>query len=164
MIASIWRPSLAVAVVLCGGDRMMAEDAVQNAFIQCLRRIRTLRDPAKFEPWFLRILTRASSRLARRRSASHEAPGLDEAFVANDDQGIFFLRLCLAELDAPLREALLLTAVAGYTSDEVAAILGVRPGTVRYRTHLARAQLQKILRPSQTNLAADSLARCIADG
>ncbi|HHP50501.1 MAG TPA: hypothetical protein ENM97_01110 [Moorella mulderi] len=48
------------------GSQGMAEDAVQEAFVQCYRKIKGLRDPASFEAWFSRLLTRICWRLPSR--------------------------------------------------------------------------------------------------
>jgi len=43
---------------LITGRKDIIEDAVQEAFVQCYRKIKGLRDPATFETWFYRLLTR----------------------------------------------------------------------------------------------------------
>lgn len=48
---------------LITGRRDIAEEVVQEAFIQCYRSIRGLRAPKTFKAWFYRILTRISWRL-----------------------------------------------------------------------------------------------------
>lgn len=39
---------------LITGRKDIIEDAVQEAFVQCYRKIKGLRDPATFETWFYR--------------------------------------------------------------------------------------------------------------
>ena len=48
-------------------DFDLADDAVQAALLTAWREIRSLRDPARFEPWLHRILTNACYAEARRR-------------------------------------------------------------------------------------------------
>jgi len=57
-------PAIAVRILR---DIDLAEDAVQGALVTAWRELRTLRDPARFEPWLHRILTNACYTEARRR-------------------------------------------------------------------------------------------------
>jgi len=47
-------------------SQQAAEDATQEAFVQVLRRIHTLRDPSNFRPWFFSILLNTAPRMGRR--------------------------------------------------------------------------------------------------
>jgi RNA polymerase sigma-70 factor (ECF subfamily) len=146
LVAQIWRPALATAIALCGGDRPTAEDVVQNACISCLKHLQQLRTPSRFAPWFLRILTRAARSEVKRNARLQRRDDVDIEDIRSNDDGDVFLRLCLHELKKPLREALVLNAIIGYSSAEVAAILGIPAGTVRFRVHQARARLAALLR------------------
>ena len=65
-------------------------------------------------------------------------------FAAVDDRDA--LGRALAELSNGQREALVLVEWMGMTDDEVGALLGVSPITVRVRIHRARAALRPLLR------------------
>jgi RNA polymerase sigma-70 factor (ECF subfamily) len=56
------------------------------------------------------------------------------------------LRQALARLSAVQREVLLLSVVEGFTGDEIAQILGIRPKTVWTRLHRARRAMTRMLR------------------
>jgi len=84
--------SLAIAVRILR-DIDLAEDAVQGALVTAWRELRTLRDPARFEPWLHRILTNACYTEARRRRRWSEglrilpvagAYGADEYMTVDD--------------------------------------------------------------------------------
>jgi DNA-directed RNA polymerase specialized sigma24 family protein len=51
---------------LISGSRGIAEDIVQEAFIQCFNRIKELHDPDRFDPWFYRILVRTGWNMAKK--------------------------------------------------------------------------------------------------
>jgi RNA polymerase sigma-70 factor (ECF subfamily) len=48
-----------------------------------------------------------------------------------------------------LREVVYLFSIEEYATDEIAAIVGVAPATVRTRLHRARARLRKMLREEE---------------
>ncbi len=45
---------------LISGSKHLAEEIVQESFIQCLKSINKLKDPQKFKSWFYRIIVRYS--------------------------------------------------------------------------------------------------------
>jgi RNA polymerase sigma-70 factor (ECF subfamily) len=55
------------------------------------------------------------------------------------------VRVEIDRLPEKLRAVILLSAVEGLEQAEVAAVLGIPPGTVRSRLHLARKQLLRAL-------------------
>ena len=58
------------------------------------------------------------------------------------------LRRALPRLPLTFREAVLLRDVEGWTYPEIAAMLGVREGTVKSRAHRGRKQLRALLAPA----------------
>ena len=50
-------------------DEAEAQDAAHDAFVQAWRKWDTLRDPARFEPWFDRILVNTRRRASSPRPA-----------------------------------------------------------------------------------------------
>ncbi len=51
------------------GDRHLAEDAVQEAFLKAFRSLDTLRDAGRFRSWFAEIVRRVALDLRRSRGA-----------------------------------------------------------------------------------------------
>jgi RNA polymerase sigma-70 factor (ECF subfamily) len=68
----------------------------------------------------------------------------EDIAVSNQFQG--HLDRALEELPEKLRLALLLSAMEGYTIDEIASMLGVPIGTVKSRIFIARKKLAEKLR------------------
>ena len=139
------------------GNEPDAEDVSQDVFLRAYRKLGGLRDPAKFRAWVARMSLRfalnhrrAADRALRRNSSWLETTALPvasaEAEVAARD---FHARLrdeieCLPE---KLRSVLLLSAVDGLDTREVADVLGIPQGTVRSRLHSARKHLLRRFSP-----------------
>ncbi|MDB5071071.1 MAG: polymerase sigma factor SigY [Candidatus Eremiobacteraeota bacterium] len=163
LLAEIWPAAYRSAVALCGGDAATAQDAVQNACLSCLDGLPKLREPEKFIAWFMRILTRAARKELKRNARWRSASQSDCTQIFPGDESWSFLRTCVLELPKALREALILTTIVGYSSDEVAAILRVPAGTVRYRVHEARKRLNVLLDRSERDTNR-RLAGILTDG
>ena len=128
-------------------DAGLAEDAVQTAYITAWRELRTLRDPARFEPWLHRILTHECYAEARRRTRRsdvvHILPRPDEESGATltihdrDQLERAFRRLTLEQ-----RAVVVFSHFLDLSTAEVADRLGVPPGTVKSRLHHAMQALR----------------------
>ena len=123
------------------GDRADAEDATHDAALTAWRHLGELRDPAKFEAWFGRIVVNACrDRLrARRRRPVHveldpelSSPDANDGLARRDT-----LALAIRSLSADHREVVVLRFYADLTVDQVAARTGVGAGTVKSRLHYA---------------------------
>lgn len=131
-------------------NRSAAEDAVQEAFVQVLRTIGALRDPAAFRPWFYRIVVNAAKRSMRRAwrilpIAQPQAeqidlgPSPDEVAIGQEETAQ--VRNALASLPESQREILVLRYYTDLTEAEIAEALGLPAGTVKSRLYRAREAL-----------------------
>jgi len=133
------------------GDAADAEDVAQDAFIRAWRRRRSLREREKFSAWVGRITFRLAlnRRKARRRQVVRDtrwhvartAGAANAAGQAEQRLHLAQLRVEIDRLPGKLRAVLLLAAVEGLDSREIASILRVPAGTVRSRLHAARRRL-----------------------
>jgi len=133
------------------GDVAGAEDVAQDAFIRAWRRWRSLREREKFRAWIGRIAFRlalnrrkARGRRLARDTSWHDARKDSAAEAAGQaDERLRLARLHgeIERLPKRLRAVLLLSAVEGLDSREIAGILRVPAGTVRSRLHAARRRL-----------------------
>jgi len=131
-----------------------AEDVAQEAMLRAYRNFHRLRDRDRFRAWIARTAwrlaldrIRAAGRREKRESAAVEsAPEAEvEAVVASRE----FERHVSAAVDAlpeKLRQVIVLAAIEGYDTREVAALLEIPEGTVRSRMFQARKQLAESLR------------------
>jgi RNA polymerase sigma-70 factor (ECF subfamily) len=128
------------------GDRADAEDATHDAALTAWRHLGELRDPAKFQAWFGRIVVNACrDRLrARRRRPVHveldpelPSPDANDGLARRDA-----LAVAIRSLSADHREVVVLRFYADLTVEQVAARTGVGAGTVKSRLHYALRHLR----------------------
>lgn len=120
-----------------------AEDAVQDTFLRYLEKRPEFRDGEHEKAWLLKVTANGcKSRLrAKKRRPAQE---LRDVYPAKDEGSGELLEAVLA-LPANQRTAVHLHYYEGYTTDEIARILGQRPGTVRSHLSRARDALRRLL-------------------
>jgi RNA polymerase sigma-70 factor (sigma-E family) len=118
------------------GDRMLAEDLVQDAFVKLAGRLAHLRDPAAFDAYLRRtIVNLANSHFRRKRvetaylRRTAGEPPISEPVL--DPERSDELWHALQRLPVRQRAAIVLRIYEDLTEQRVAEILGCRPGTVR---------------------------------
>ena len=133
------------------GDPFEAEDATHDAALSAWRRFGELREPARFEAWFGRILVNAcrDRQRARRRlpvsvDASRIEPiGADHATDPADDIARReLLAHAVRSLSEEHREVVVLRFYADLTVEQIAERTGARAGTVKSRLHYALRHLR----------------------
>lgn len=145
---------LAVAILRSEAD---ARDAVQEAFVAAWRRLPDLREPASFDAWLDRIVVNAC-RMALRHRRTVRLREIDVADIedpaggaqprrdpAGDVVGADVVHRAFARLDPDRRAILVLHHVEERPIIEIAGILGIPSGTVKWRLHAARAALERAL-------------------
>jgi RNA polymerase sigma-70 factor (ECF subfamily) len=126
-------------------DSTEAQDATHDAFEQAWRKWSTLRDPARFEPWFDRILVNACR--DRLRSAKRQPTDIsaEVAISSGDPYGQAHDRDVLANAIATLPPEHRIVVALRYYRDlpieSIAAQLGIPEGTVNSRLHYALKRL-----------------------
>ena len=128
---TLFRAALAIL-----GDVHGAEDAVQDAFLRYLEKRPELRDENHERAWLLKV-TANLCKSALRAKKRHPTVELLDVYPAPDGGTGELVEAVLA-LPANQRAAVHLFYYEGYSTEEIAAILGQRPGTVR--SHLSRAR------------------------
>jgi len=125
-------------LVLRLGDERDARDALQETLLAAWQGLPRLRERDRPWPWLVGIAAHKASDSARRRPRSlplTNVTDVREHEVAPD------VLAALERLPARGREVLLLRYLLRLSEAEVAAVLGVRQGTVKSRAARARAQL-----------------------
>ena len=138
---------LAIAVRILR-DVDLAEDAVQTALVTAWTDLRSLRDPARFEPWLHRILTNTCYAEARRRRRWSEglrvlpAPGASgpDEYLTVDDRDL--LERAFRRLTVQQRAVLVFHHYLGLPIPEVADRIGLPVGTAKSRLHYATRALR----------------------
>jgi RNA polymerase sigma factor (sigma-70 family) len=140
------------------GSAREAEDVAQEAFLAAYRKMATYRGEASFKTWLLTITwRRALSRRRRlaslwRRFVSGEppepppdrTPRTQEQALIDAEMAGHVQRLVRA-LPARLRDPLLLCASGEQTYHEIASVLGIPEGTLKWRVAEARRRLKQRL-------------------
>ncbi|HEX2251974.1 MAG TPA: sigma-70 family RNA polymerase sigma factor [Thermoanaerobaculia bacterium] len=143
------------------GDPEEARDLTQEVFLRVFRHLGKFRGRSSLKTWIYRVaINHCRSRLGRRRlpqssltgpegDAGRDLPdpnrGPEERAVARDERRV--LEEALAALPVAFREAVVLRDIEGLAYDEIAQVLGVRPGTVRSRIARGREHLRRALEP-----------------
>jgi RNA polymerase sigma-70 factor (ECF subfamily) len=128
--------------IMASGHRGDAEDAVQEAYIIALRRWALVGEYDAPEAWVLKVALRRLWRSQRRRRHAEQLavavpPGAtpEETAYAREVLG------ALATLPPPVRIAMVMCAVLGWTQAEVAEVLEVPRNTIANRIFRGRAKL-----------------------
>lgn len=129
-----------------------AEDILQDAFIKIFRKIGQFKGEGSFEGWMRRVVVNTAlkkysvSRYAKEFSVSEFTEPID----ANLNRVLPFNHLNVKDLLALInrlpdgyRLIFNLYVIEGYQHDEIAAMLGIQPGTSRSQLVKARQLLQK---------------------
>jgi RNA polymerase sigma-70 factor, ECF subfamily len=120
------------------GDRLSADDVLQETLMRIYRKLRWLDDPAVFRAWAYRIASREAFRFLARQKQSQaryaEESGLEELPDTSADRPEPGELDRLVQQASPASRAVL---ILHYQHDlaihEVAAVLGIPAGTVKSR-------------------------------
>ena len=149
-------PAFRTALSILGSEAD-ARDATQNALLEAWRNIRQLREPGRFDAWLGRIHLNACRAVGRRRGRAHvreisvsliaepDEPASRGPAVADESAGLDELEHAFERLAFPLRAVLVLHHWQHRPVDEIADVLGVAEGTVKWRLHEARNALARAL-------------------
>ncbi len=125
-------------------DPASAEDLVQETMLLAWRGFHGFEPDSNARAWLFRILFNAFH--ARGRKATFEAPPFEESVQPKFQEAIEISQ-ALDALSLEQRTVILLAAVEGFTSREIAGILDVPIGTVMSRLSRARQELRNSLTP-----------------
>jgi RNA polymerase sigma-70 factor (ECF subfamily) len=131
-------------------DAQLAEDCVQETFINAWRALPKFEVRSSLSTWLHRIAVNVS--LARRRKATAvAAPADDDAegpateWLLETPVEVEEIETAIAGLPDGARDALVLHALYGYSHGEAAKMLGIAEGTCKAQLHRARTLLRERL-------------------
>ena len=149
--ASIYHAHAGRVFALClrmSGDRTRATDLAQDVFVRLWERLPQFRFESALGTWLHRLTVnvvleamRSELRRTARVSAKNEEV-LDAAAAALVPLDVRLdLERAIPRLSAGPRQVFVLHVVEGIPTDEIAALTGLSPSTVRVHLHRARRQL-----------------------
>jgi RNA polymerase sigma factor (sigma-70 family) len=149
LVAAYHADMARVAFASCG-DRELAKDAVQSAWLVAWRKLHSLRDPDRVRPWLLAVTANEARQLLRRRRGPVVEIDVELTGDARTDPAAgverLDLRRALARLSPDDRTILAMHFAVDLSSDELAAAVGASPSTARKRLSRAIDRLRKELR------------------
>jgi RNA polymerase sigma-70 factor (ECF subfamily) len=146
-----YAPRVYAVVRRLAADDALAEDWAQEAWVRAFRALPRFRGEARFSTWLHRIAVNSAlhgRRWRQRRVSNEVALPLAPEQSVRAEQTILRLTLqrALDALPDGMRQVVVLHDVEGYTHEEIAAELGVSPGTSKSQLFKARAKLRALLR------------------
>ena len=158
LVGRYHRPLLGYLYRLTNGNRLLAEDLVQETFIRVLRQD-SYQANRPFKPWIYSIATHLAYDTFRSRSSRQQAlttdseavadwadpaPGPEELFQAANEREI--VKAALAELKQEYRAAILLRFYEGLSLQEIAVALQIPLGTVKSRLSVGVQRLSALMK------------------
>ena len=121
------------------GDRGLAEEATQAAWLIAWKHLGNVRDEAHLRPWLVSVAANEAKRVLRKRRRRAEVEVAID--VAGEPGGVdhatgistMDLNAALDRLDPDDRALLAMRYVAGFDSNELAIALGISPSGTRNR-------------------------------
>jgi RNA polymerase sigma-70 factor (ECF subfamily) len=146
LVAVYYMDMFRYAAWLCR-DRSIAEEVVQEALLRAWKSLDALRDAAAAKQWLLTIVRRENARyFERRRLETVDIDNLtasQSALLAEaPNEELNDLREAIYGLEDEYREPLVLQVLMGYSTNEIAEMMGLKQGAVLTRLHRARLKLK----------------------
>jgi RNA polymerase sigma factor (sigma-70 family) len=141
-----------LALRLTGGDAAEAQSIVHDAWVRAAERLTTFEWRSELRSWLCGFVVRCTRELAR-DAGRHAGPAIDDLPLGGADARLsgtlarVDLERAVAGLPAGYRVVFVLHDVEGYTHEEIAAHLGIVPGTSKSQLAHARAALRRALMP-----------------
>ncbi len=150
-------------------DTAAAEDVAQEAFIRAYRHFGRFRETEPFRPWLLRIVTNLALNDQRSRTRKRsvidrmlrlQPPiedsgaklGIDAALIAGEEATLLWQ--AMERLNQADRLILYLRYFLELDQQEMAGVIGKRPGTVKSRLNRASQRLRELIEREYPDLKA----------
>ena len=143
---------------MCGGDKALAEDMLQEAFIRAWSKLHLFRGDSKFGTWLHRltvnvILSDKRIRVKRLQREQELGESVERTMVGEQDVSAGLrrdLEAAIAGLPERARTVLVLYDIEGYRHAEIADMTGMAEGSSKAQLHRARKLVRKALQDETT--------------
>ncbi|MEQ9426538.1 MAG: RNA polymerase sigma factor [Cyclobacteriaceae bacterium] len=129
-------------------DEDDAADALQEAFIQVFKNLKSYRKQSSLGAWIKTIVVRAGLAKQKKKMVFEEideGKQVIEPIVWDSNLTGEYLEQAIHELPEGYKNVFLLVEVEGYTHKEAAEIVGISEGTSKSQLYHAKKALQKTL-------------------
>lgn len=133
----------ALAMRMSQGQHAVAEDLVQQSFLNAFSRLKSFDRKRDFRGWLTAICVNCYRDMLRRDSATEQVELPDIAAVTNEDDDRAFVDL-IAPLQPETRILFILRYVYEYKVAEIAELMDMKPGSIKSTLSRATAQLRSI--------------------
>ena len=139
------------------GNPHDAEDVVSETFMEAYRGLPKLRDDAAFKPWITKILSIRCKRKIGDYVKNKNIYDIDDFINLTEDDsdltgeasGKIMLSGAMAQLSYEERSIVILSVLQGYTTREIAQIMGSPHGTVSSKLYRSLKKMKKYLETFQ---------------
>jgi RNA polymerase sigma-70 factor (ECF subfamily) len=147
-------PLLGYLYRLTGGERPLAEDLVQEAFLRTIAALRHYRYPQPFKPWLYAIATNLARDYYKRAETRYTETAVEDSWhdttpspsdivLAQDEAQR--VATALFHLPLPQRETLILRYYQDLSLQEIGEVLQIPTGTVKSRLSIGLKRLKELL-------------------
>ena len=152
------------------GDRQLAEDAVQEAFVEAYRNLSSLIAPEAFPIWFQRVVATVCNRMTRTRTVpttllAYAEGTVEESASPSDDlenaERDRMVHAAIQSLPDSQRTVTALYFIGGMTQREVGDYLGLSEAAVKKRLFSARRKLKEYVINMAKTISGEAMS---ADG
>jgi RNA polymerase sigma-70 factor (sigma-E family) len=160
LVAAASHRLLRMACAVCG-DRQLAEDAVQSAWVTAYRTWPRVRDADSSEAYLRKMVVNQLMSWRRRKSWSMTTAGgpVVEPSRASHESGVVEHQLVwstVGQLPPRQRAVIVLRYYEGMSEAGIAETLGIRRGTVKSQASAAMARLRAVLAETETETEAEA--------
>jgi RNA polymerase sigma-70 factor (ECF subfamily) len=153
-------PNVVNVVYRMCGDRGLAEDAAQEAFLRAWVNLPSFHPESPLRNWLYRIAVNAALDVLRRKteepveeekmqSMPDQAQGPEAALIQKEQAA--FLQEAMKTLPEAARSVLVLREYGDLSYHEIAVVLDIPIGTVMSRLNYARTRLREVLKAEMLN-------------
>lgn len=131
-------------------DPGIAEVVVQESLLRAWKSLDSLREDDAAKQWLLTIVRRENARYFERKNLNmididDLSPSQAAMIAETGEPELDEIREAIYELDDEYREPLVLQVLMGYSTREIAELMGLRQGAVLTRLHRARLKLKETI-------------------
>lgn len=138
---------------MCGGDKSLAEDMLQDAFVRAWNKLHLFRGDSKFGTWLHRltvnvVLSDKRIRVKRLQREQELGEAVERTMVGASDVTAGLrrdLETAIAGLPERARTVLVLYDIEGYRHGEIAEMTGMAIGSSKAQLHRARKLVREAL-------------------